>query len=426
MKIASPVKSWKPESDGAAAKAAVKPKICILTETYYPHVGGGETQAQSLAEELASKGFSVTVITRYTARKLKKFEHINHIPVYRIPPFGKEHYKKWGLLVTAFPALLRLAICYDVILVSGFRILGLPAVLAGKLLNKKCILKADNNGEMSGEYFKGGLAKVGLRPQSAGFRMYLGLRNRILRFADGYVAISADIKRELQYYGAAASHKIYPIPNSVNADLFCPVNEQEKKALRCRLNLPDGDPLAAFSGRLVSYKGLPLLLNVWKELIRKHPRAVLLLVGPGSMDIYNCERELKDFSERYNLAGQVIFTGEVRNVHEYLKASDLFVFPTMKEAFGISLIEAMSCGLPVVTTPVGGLKDIVQHCANGLVVEPGDERRLFQALDRLMSDPELRDQLGKAGRQTVLERYSTEIVTGQYIEVFNHVYHSKS
>jgi glycosyltransferase involved in cell wall biosynthesis len=401
-----------------------KPRICLFTETYYPHIGGGESQAMSLASGLVNKGYDVTILTRRTSPKLKKHELLKEGSVHRIPPFGEKHYKKWGLLITGFPALLTLASQYDVILVSGFRILGVPSVLASKLLGKRCILKADNNGEMSGEYFKGGLAQLGLSPHSKLFKFYLSFRNKILSHANGYIAISRDIASELQNFALKPDQKIYHIPNSVDSNLFCPADQEKKRHLRVRLNLPERGLLVAFSGRLVSYKGLPLLLSVWRDIIIKYPHASLLIVGGGSMDIYNCEREVKDFIKANNLQGCTILTGEVRNVHDYLRASDLFVFPTEKEAFGISLIEAMSCGLPVIATPVGGLKDIVQDSINGLVVNPGDALSLFEALDKLISDETLRNVFGKMGRETVLDRYSTESVTRRYIEVFNYVYNS--
>jgi hypothetical protein len=86
---------------------------------------------------------------------------------------------------------------YDLIFVSGFRVVGVTAVLLAKLLGKKVILKADSLGEMSGDFFTGGLARFGLRPGSLLFRAFLGLRNRILRRADRFVAISSVVADEL-------------------------------------------------------------------------------------------------------------------------------------------------------------------------------------------------------------------------------------
>jgi glycosyltransferase involved in cell wall biosynthesis len=111
----------------------------------------------------------------------------------------------------------------------------------------------------------------------------------------------------------------------------------------------------------------------------------------------------------------------VDNVHEYLQASDIFVFPTEREAFGISLIEAMACGLPVISTSVGGVKDILQHRRNGLVVEPGDSRPLYDALDALMTDSALSTRLAQSAWRTVQERYSDPTVIPKYVELLRDV-----
>ncbi|NIS66188.1 MAG: glycosyltransferase, partial [Gemmatimonadales bacterium] len=134
--------------------------------------------------------------------------------------------------------------------------------------------------------------------------------------------------------------------------------------------------IVTYTGRLVSYKGLPVLLSVWKRLHERHPSAVLVLVGGGSLDMHDCEEELKRYVRENGLSASVRFTGNVQNVEDYLRASDVFAFPTEIEAFGISLIEAMACELPAVSTPVGGIKDILRHEENGLIVEVGNETQL--------------------------------------------------
>jgi len=394
-----------------------RPEICILTETYYPVVGGGETQAQGLAAGLVDNGFAVIVLTRRSDASLGKVERLGNATVYRLPPVGGEHYRKWGLVLTSLPALVRLRRQYDLIFVSGFRLLGVPAVLISRLLGKACILKADSRGEMSGSYFTAGLARLRLRPSSFAFRLFLGVRNTILRRADAFVAISEEMARELVIHGVDPAD-IHMIPNGVDTKRFHPVTEDEKLKLRRKLGLPVTGKIVSFTGRLVSYKGLPLLLRVWQEIQRKHRDVRLVLVGSGGLDIHNCEAELKAYVDAHSLQDSVRFTGDVHNVYEYLQASDIFAFPTGSEAFGISLIEAMACGLPVISTGVGGLEDILQHRRNGLLVEPGNHRQLYEALECLLADHALAGCLGKAARQTVEDRYSMETVTREYVQLF--------
>jgi glycosyltransferase involved in cell wall biosynthesis len=394
------------------------PKVCIFTETFHPVVGGGETQARSLAEGLVENGFSVIILTRRTQAWLSKLERCEGVTIYRLAPTGEQHLKKWGLLLTSISALYQLRRQYELVFVSGFRVIGVSAVLMSKLLRKTCILKADNNGEMSGAFFKGGLERFGFSLASIPFKIILQFRNYILRQADCFVAISNDIRLEMVLNGVKPASKIVQIPNSVDVDVFHPVNQDEKLALRKKLDYPDKEIFVIYTGRLVSYKGLSLLLKAWQRLVMDHLNAGLLLVGAGSMDIYNSEHELKDFVLSQELQGSVFFCGEVQNVHEYLQASDVFVFPTEREAFGISLIEAMACGLPVISTPVGGIKEILEHKKNGIVCKAGDLAQLHAALEVLITDTAFASDLGVEARRTVEDRYSAKVVNDLYIELF--------
>ena len=393
------------------------PNICIFTETYYPVIGGGETQACLLAEGLVASGYSVILLTRRSDPSLRKVEHYGSITVYRLPPVGSGQLKKWGLLFSSLPKLIQLRRQYDIIFVSGFRIVGISAVLVSKLFGKVCVLKADSQGEMSGTFFKDGLVRLNLSPSSPPFKLFLGLRNLILRQANAFTAISPEIAVE-KAAGGVNSQRIYLIPNSVDTSRFHPVSRQRKEELRRQLGLPLTHTIAIYTGRLVSYKGLPLLLAAWREIGRKHQDVSLLLLGTGGLDIHNCEAELRAYVNEHNLQQSVYLTGAVQNVPEYLQAADIFVFPTENDALPSSLIEAMACSLPVITTPVGAIKTIIVNGHNGLSIEPGNIQQLCEALETLIADTALASQLGQAAWQTVQEHYSAEIATQKYAELF--------
>ena len=108
---------------------AVRPGICLLTETYHPVVGGGETQARTLAQELVARGWRVGILTRRSDKRSPKRERVGGVEVSRVFPTGSQHLNKWALMVTTLPALIRSRRQYDLLLVSGFRILGIPAML---------------------------------------------------------------------------------------------------------------------------------------------------------------------------------------------------------------------------------------------------------------------------------------------------------
>jgi glycosyltransferase involved in cell wall biosynthesis len=326
--------------------------------------------------------------------------------------------KKWGLLLSSIPLLIATSRQYDIVLVSGFRVIGITSLVVGRILKKKCIFKADNNGEMSGEFFYAGLKKVGWRPGSPVFKFLIELRNRLFRRADAFVAISSQIAEEY-LNSAIEAEKIHRIPNCTDTKLFHPVPKNEKPVLRKRLQLAENATIVAFVGRLVSYKGLPGLLRTWKSLSEAHRNAVLLLIGGGSLDIHNCESELREYVRSHDLLGSVHFCGEVSNVHEYLQASDIFVFPTEREGFGIALVEAMACGLPVVATPIGGSRDFLTHGQNGVLVKPGDEEELRVALDGLISERAYAQTLGQCAVRTVRTSFDVDVVVRSYLGVLN-------
>jgi glycosyltransferase involved in cell wall biosynthesis len=141
-------------------------------------------------------------------------------------------------------------------------------------------------------------------------------------------------------------------------------------------------------------------------------------VGAGGLDIHNCEAELRQFVNANALAPWVTFTGNVPNVEEYLQAADLFVFPTENDAFPSSLVEAMACGLPVISTPVGAIPTLIAHECNGLLVEAANEQALSQAVVRLLSDRALAERLSHAARKSVQDHYSADTVTRAYLGVF--------
>lgn len=380
-------------------------------------MGGGETQARLLAEGLIAGGHSVLLLTRRSDASLKKQERYGDLDVYRLAPSGGGQLKKWGLLLSSLPALIRLRARYDLLFVSGYRIIGLTAVLVGKMLGKPVILKADSQGEMSGEFFDSGLKKIGMSHTSLLFRWFLDFRNAILKKADMFSAISPEIVSEWTSSGVLPE-KVFLIPNAVDTTRFIPVDPAQKAILREKLQLPQSSIIAIYTGRLVSYKGLPLLLRVWKEICCKHENAILLLAGTGGLDIHNCEDDLHEYVGIAGLEKKVLFLGSVLNVPEYLQAADLFVFPTENDAFPSSIVEAMACAVPVVTTPVGAIKIIVRHRKNGLLVEPGNSRQLYEALDVMFSNHELASRLGQAAAQTVREQYSADRVTKKYISLF--------
>jgi glycosyltransferase involved in cell wall biosynthesis len=388
-------------------------------ESYHPRVGGTVTQARLLASDLLAAGDEATVVTRRWDLAHPVREIVDGAAVIRVGPVGRGAMKKWGMLLRVLPQLLRLP-RLDLIFCPGLRVLGAAAVFAAKLRGCPCVLRPVSCGEMSGAFFSYGLKRAGLSMTAWPVRAGLALRNAILRRADAFVAISADIADELARCGVPAA-KIARIPNGVDDAVFRPALPAEKAQQRAALGARADEFLVVYTGRLVTYKGLPGLVRVWERVAKDFPAARLVLVGGGGNDMTNCENDLRAFCQLHDLGNRVTFTDDVPTVAPWLQAADAFVFPTQNEAFGISLIEAMACGLPVVSTDVGGVKDIVADGVNSLVFKSGDEPGLEVALRRVMREPELAARLGQGALATVKERYTRARVAKAYLGLFEQV-----
>jgi len=393
-------------------------RCCILLESYYPVVGGMEAQGRTLALALKREGASPFVITRRTSPDLKRTDEVDGIPVFRCGPSGRSSRNRWFFMLTCIPALVRQRWRYDVLLVSGFRVLGISALLIGKLLGKKTILKAECMGEMDGAFFFGGLDRAGLGRRSVGMRLFLAARNRWLKKAAAFVSMYSEMTEEFLSCGVT-KERIRCIPNAVDTDRFAPVDAAKRERLCGELGVPVERRYMVYTGRLVSYKGVMRLLRVWDGLRREYPEVTLLLIGEGGVDVFNCEEEARRFVAEREMEEQVFFTGAVRCVDAWLKVCDLFILPTENDAFPICILEAMSASLAIITTPTGALKDVIQNDVTGRIIPAGQDEALRDAMAALLDDESLRRRLGEAARAVVLEKYTPEAVAAQYLDMFS-------
>lgn len=380
-------------------------RVCLVMETYWPQVGGGETAGRMLAHGLERRGCDVSVFTRRSMPGVGAHAPDGQVAVRRLPPGGSGPGRKWALSVPMFAAMLAAHDQFDVVAVLGFRVLGAPVMAAGRLLGLPVVLKAESRGEMSGEFFRPGLERLGLSLEAAPVGAALGLRNRILRSAPAFVAMSGELEREFLDAGVPPS-RIHKIPNAVDVERFEPAGQDRRAAARRELDVPTDARLLVYTGRLVDYKGLPEVVEAWPQVVASHPEARLAFVGEGGSDIAACEAELRNRAKALGIADTIRFPGAVDDVVPWLHAADGFVFPSREEAFGLSLVEAMACGLPAVTTPVGGLFDIATPGVNALVVEPGDAGALLEALCRLVAGGPDVETMGEKARRTAEERFA--------------------
>jgi glycosyltransferase involved in cell wall biosynthesis len=397
-------------------KCKSMPRICLLAETFYPIVGGGESHSRLLSEKLIESGVDLFVITRQVISNLRNYETIGKIPVYRVKPSGFKRLGKYLMTIPVFWELVKKRDEYDVIYVCGIRTLGFIAVLISILFGKKCILRLESCTEMSGGFMKQGVME-GNKLLLKLIDIIIVLRNKVLRRADCFISISNVIKSELLSCNVDL-RKIKDIPNGIDTNKFSPVDEGVKSMLRKKLNIPR-KLIFSYSGKLDKGKGLELLLRVWKRLVTEYEGLHLVLIGSGENQFLSCEDELRQFVKKHNLEESVTFTGYVENVNEYLQCSDYFILLSESEALPISLLEALSCELPCVATRVGGIPDFIKDNDNGRLTDVGDEEGIYNIIVELLKNKELAKEMGKKGRRTEMERFGIDSVTSEYIALFS-------
>lgn len=378
-------------------------------------LGGGEVHIRALGRALVKAGMPAMVVTRRRDSAWPVEDEIDGIRVLRLGPTGAGTSGKYLLVPGAVAALRRLRSDFDVLVVRGTRVLGVPGLAAARKLSLPVVLQPEINGELSGEVYAWGKdwGTVTRRLVSAATR----IRNQWMRRADAFVAMSHAIEREMLEAGVAAE-RIVRIPHGVDLERFRPAAADERAALRRRLGLPEAATLLTYTGRLLKGKGLELLLEV---LAARRPGLHLLLVGSGDGQSLSIEAELRARAGAPPLAGRVSFAGRVENVDDYLRASDVFVFPSEFEALGISLVEAVACGLPCVASRTGGIVDVVEHDVTGLLHEPKDAAGLARCLERVISDPALAARLGRAAREHAEAEFDWDASVLRYRALFERV-----
>ena len=183
--------------------------------------------------------------------------------------------------------------------------------------------------------------------------------------------------------------QVVVVPNGIHLEHLASSSLSRAEA-RARLGLPAWATLIVSVGRLRPVKGFDLLL----EAVATLPATVhLVLAGDGPE--YTA---LANRAARPDLAGRVHFLGHLADVRPLLRAGDIYAQPSRREAFGLAAAEAAACGLPVVASAVGGLREVVRHGETGLLVPPERPAELAAALGHLVADPPLLRHLGSAAR----------------------------
>jgi len=208
--------------------------------------------------------------------------------------------------------------------------------------------------------------------------------------------------------GADAAN-VVSIPTGIDLERYRP---GDRAAARSRLGLPPDRAIVGIVATLRSWKGHRHLLRAMASLAAKD--ALLAIVGDGPQ-----RAPLEALAAELSLGERVRFAGNQADVVPWLHAFDLFCLPSYaNEGVPQALMQAMACGLAVLTTPIGSIEEIVADGTTGVLVPPGNVERLRAALDALLADAARREALGRSAREAALERFGEARMVERMIEVF--------
>jgi glycosyltransferase involved in cell wall biosynthesis/O-antigen/teichoic acid export membrane protein len=358
--------------------------VTMLVQSYFPRIGGAETNLQSLVGPLRARGVDVTVLTRRFPG-LAPEDCVARAPVYRLPVPGSPWMASLMFTATAVWLLIRQRGTVDVLHAHELRSPTLTAIVAKLVLRRPVVAHVLRGGLL-------GDVPVLKAVPTGGLRLWL-----FKQLVDTFVAISQETRLELLGAGIP-EERITPVTYGVDGARFRPAPAAQRERCRTELCLEDWRVVLVVA-RLEPEKGLDTLLHAWPRVKAAVPRALLVIAGDGS-------QQAMLTSQAASLP-EVRFLGLVRDPVPYLQAADCYTLPSLTEGLPISLLEAMAVGVPCVATAIGGSSEALADL--GELVPPGDEARLADAIVKVLRfDAADRESTGAATRRRVVERYSVE------------------
>jgi len=379
-------------------------RILIFAAYFHPHVGGYEKVAYELSRRLVQRGYEIDILTCNTERTLA-YEELDGIHIYRLPC--------WNALNSVYPIpkpcpasfrivrrLLRKN--HDVINTqTRFFITSFLGLIFAKL--KRTPLVHTEHG-----------ARHSIVPNkvidliSRAYDHSIGAL--IVKSARRNIGVSEAACEFLKHLGATTIQLVH---DGIDTTIF-----KKKEDTNCRQKLGIGKDavVITFVGRLIYAKGVQDLISAFPKIKDTTPEIKLLIVGNGPY-----RANLENLAYQTDCAGSILFLGQ-RNqdeVIDVLSATDIFVNPSYSEGLGISVMEAASIGLPIIATDVGGTREIIEDGKTGFLIKAGDAEQLEHKLLGLLTNTDLREELGRNARIFVKQKFDWDKIAEKYIELYS-------
>ncbi len=359
----------------------------MITREFPPESGGIGYYVYNLSKKLIERGHKVTVITRGTSKKTFK-EVVEGIDVFKVTffPLYPMHLSIHGLFMNSL--FKSLEPFFDLVHVHS----PLPPLIKTHLPIMTTVHTSMRTDSKYHEVFD----FYSLLEKLQSMYIYPPIESKLFSISNSITTVSYSVVDELKDYGLDPE-KITVLGNGVNEKIFAPISKAK-----------DGQKYVLYTGILRARKGLFDLVECAKLVSEVNSDVRFIVCGKGPF-LRKLEKEVRE----QKMQRQITLLGFVKReelIRLYQNAT-LHVVPSHYEGLPTVLLEAMSCGLPVVATNVCGNKEVISNGANGFLVPPKSPKAMAKVILWLLENDHIRERVGKAARKTVEERYTWDRIT---------------
>jgi mannosylfructose-phosphate synthase len=392
-----------------------------------PQLGQTDTGGQvgyvlNLAKALARQGIRIDLFTRWFDKSKSQLEFIskeNKTRLIRIPAGGWKFIPKESIY-SILPELTHNLVKYirsenlNYDLIHGHYVdAGIVAVDCASKLDIPAFFTSHSLGSWKRDQMGGDSKSM---EKQYNFKHRITEEKRIFDSVTGQTVTSKVQQEKLFELYNLVKTNVEIIPPGVDVDHFKP----DRSSLNATLSAYQ----AIFClSRLDTNKGHDLLLNAFAEILEIVPDA-RLFIGGGSNDPSEREKviinSIQSITEKHKMTDHVRLLGYVSDVDllEYYRGASIFVLPSLFEPFGMTVLEAMACGMSVVASKFGGIRNVITDGKNGLLVDPTDAREFGSALVCLLRNTGLRKSIGQNARETMINSYSWDAIAKRHLEFY--------
>lgn len=389
--------------------------ICFISPEYLPLSGGTGAYVYYLSNELIRKGHKVSIVTGYERAQDVQVSPQHSIYFLKIPKIPIV--KSFMFAGYSFRKLNKVRENANID-VTHVNLPLVPNFAVPPHFGQALISTVHSTWKGEAEAIRGEpYSRLNANEKFlVSFNWFLRIfEEKMLNRSYKLIAVSDFTRRELIQYYKIKDAKIRVIHNGVDIDKFKPASDKRK--VKEELGFNPNDITILSVGRLYARKGLFTLIESMPSVVKKFKNAKFIISGKGQSDEM---KKLIVHAERLDVKDNIIFTGYFpdKKLPKLYQTADVFAFSTFYEHHPFAVLEALSTGLPVVTTKVGGIPETIQNGKNGFMCEPFNSKEFSDRILYLLEHPSEALEMGRLARKTIEANYDWRILVKKALEVY--------